>query len=77
MKVRFPWKIIESTSNSYVYYDFARFSENRTEIRLTIGIQFSNAVEKVFSQITGGLIPWKKHCLEEMEGLKQLLEKSA
>jgi len=77
VKVRLPWKTIESTSNSYVYYDFARFGESGTEIRLTIGIQFSNAVEKVFSQITGGLIPWKKHCLEEMEGLKQLLENNA
>ncbi len=77
VKVRLPWKTIESTSNTYVYYDFARSGENSTEIRLTIGIQFSSAFEKVFSQITGGLIPWKKHCIEEMEGLKQLLEDRA
>jgi hypothetical protein len=76
VKVILPWKTIESTSNTYVYYDFARSSENSTEIRLTIGIQFSSAFEKIFSQITGGLIPWRKHCREEMEGLKQLLEDS-
>ena len=76
VKVRLPWKTIESTSNTYVYYDFARSSENSTKIRLTIGIQFSSAFEKIFSQITGGLIPWRKHCREEMEGLKQLLEDS-
>lgn len=77
VKVRLPWKTIESTSNSYVYYDFDRFGETGTEIRLTIGIQFFNVFEKIFSQITRGLIPWKKHCMEEMEGLKQLLEQSA
>lgn len=77
VKVKLPWKTIESKSNTYVYYDFARSSENNTKIRLTIGVQFSNAFEKIFSQITGGLIPWKKHSIEEMEGLKQLLEDRA
>lgn len=76
VKIRLPWKTIESTSNTYVYYDFDH-NEGKTAVRLTIGIQFSNAFERIFSQLTGGLAPWKKHCKEEMEGLKKLLDHKA
>ncbi len=73
VKIKLPWKTIDSKSNTYVYYDFNEIEKDKTEIRLTIGVQFSSAFEKLFSQVFGGLIPWKKHCIEEMEGLKRIL----
>jgi hypothetical protein len=71
--IKLPWKTIESKSNTYVYYDFCETQNKHTRIRLTIGIQFSNGFEKLFSILFGGLIPWKKHCVEEMQGLKKCL----
>lgn len=73
LKIKLPWKIIDSKSNTYVYYDFDSSNNCNTNIRLTIGIQFSNKFEQVFSTLFGGLIPWKKHCIEEMERLKGVL----
>ncbi|MBN1757617.1 MAG: hypothetical protein JW863_04830 [Chitinispirillaceae bacterium] len=73
IKINLPWKIVNSKSNTYVYYDFDSDNKCNTTIRLTIGIQFSNKFEQVFSLYFGGLIPWKKHCIEEMEGLKEVL----
>jgi len=77
VKVTFPWATINSKSNTYVYYDFAEKEDGTTSIRLTIGIQFKNVFEKLFSHMFLGILPWKKHCLEEMKGLKQILDKSA
>ena len=74
VKIRLPWTTIESKSNTYVYYDFDADSRGNTLIRLTIGIQFQNIFEKLFSQLFMGILPWKKHCREEMNGLKQVLE---
>ncbi|MBN1797970.1 MAG: hypothetical protein JW822_05315 [Spirochaetales bacterium] len=71
--IKLPWNTIESKSNTYVFYDFYATENNHTRIKLTIGIQFSNGFEKFFSTLFGGLIPWKKHCIEEMEGLKKIL----
>ncbi|MBN2257577.1 MAG: hypothetical protein JW704_07110 [Anaerolineaceae bacterium] len=69
--VKIPGRTIESTSNTYVYYDFEKEEDSKTNIRLTITVQFANIFEKAFSQITGGMKPWKNHCIEEMEGLRQ------
>ena len=76
VRVKLPWATIDSKSNTYVYYDFDRDSQGNCLIRLTIGIQFQNISEKMFSQLFMGIIPWKKHCLEKMNGLKQVLEKN-
>ncbi|MDR1182725.1 MAG: hypothetical protein LBL13_12170 [Bacteroidales bacterium] len=68
IKIKLPWKTIDSKSNSYVYYDFEEDKDRNTVIRLTIGIQFLNKGEKIFSILVGGLEPWKKHSAGEMEG---------
>jgi len=73
VSIKLPWKTVESKSNTYVYWDFEKKDLNKTKIKITIGIQFSSFFEKFFSQLLGGIIPWKKHCVEEMEGLKRLL----
>ncbi|MBN2401694.1 MAG: hypothetical protein JXN64_04785 [Spirochaetes bacterium] len=73
VKIKLPWKVIDSKSNTFVYYDFGSNNPDNTNIRLTIGIQFSSKLEKIFSVIFGGIVPWKKHCVEEMEGLKKIL----
>ena len=72
-KTKLPWKVIESKSNTYVYYDFEINNESETLIRLTIGIQFLTKIEKIMATLFGGLSPWKKHCREEMEGLKTVM----
>ena len=59
--------------NSYVYYDFEEDINLNTNIRLTIGIQFFSKGEKIFSILVGGIKPWEEHCVEEMEGLKNIL----
>jgi len=76
VKIKLPWSTIESQSNTYVFYDFDTDKQCNTLIRLTIGIQFKNLFEKLFSQLFMGIAPWKKHCNEEMTGLKQVLERS-
>lgn len=73
VKVKLPWKVIDSKSNTYVYYDFDRQLPDQTTIRLTIGIQFSSQAEKLFSVVFGGIAPWKKHCIEEMQNLKDVM----
>lgn len=73
LKIKFPWKEIDSRSNTYVRYDFERDENSGTAVSLTIGIQFSTKFEQVFSSFFGGIVPWKKHCVEEMEGLKKVL----
>jgi hypothetical protein len=73
IRIELPWKIIDSKSNSYIYYDFEEDKNLNTNIRLTIGIQFFSKSEKIFSIMAGGIKPWKKHCAEEMEGLKNIL----
>ncbi|MDR0375168.1 MAG: hypothetical protein LBH85_05530 [Treponema sp.] len=73
VEIELPWKTICSKSNSYVYYDFEKDSNLHTNIRLTIGIQFFGKGEKIFSTLVGGLEPWKKHYIEEMNGLKNVL----
>lgn len=72
-EIKFPWAVVESKSNTYVYYDFDRNNESETLIRLTIGIQFENKIGVVMASLSGGLNPWKNHCREEMEGLKTVL----
>jgi hypothetical protein len=73
IKIKLPWKTIESKSNSLIFYDFEEYRNITTNIRITIGIQFLSKGEKIFSTLVGGLEPWKKHCVEEMEGLKNIL----
>ena len=73
VSIKLPWKTLESKSNTYVYYDFKKTDLNQTNIKITIGIQFNSFFEKFFSQLFGGIIPWKKHCVEEMEGLRKVL----
>ncbi|MBI9046266.1 MAG: hypothetical protein JEZ06_17360 [Anaerolineaceae bacterium] len=72
-KINFPWAVVESKSNTYVYYDLDRNNESETLIRLTIGIQFDNRTAVFMTSLFGGLTPWKKHCREEMEGLKTVI----
>lgn len=72
-EIKFPWTVVESKSNTYVYYDFDRNNESETVIRLTIGIQFENKTAVTMASLFGGLNPWKKHCREEMEGLKTVI----
>jgi hypothetical protein len=73
VSIKLPWKTVESKTNTYVYWDFEKLDVNQTKIRLAIGIQFSSFFEKFFSQLFGGIIPWKKHCVEEAEGLSKVL----
>ena len=73
VSIKLPWKTVKSKSNTYVYWDFEKEDVHQTKIRLTIGIQFGSFFEKFFSQLFGGIIPWRKHCLEEMEGLRKVL----
>jgi hypothetical protein len=72
-KIKLPWKVVESKRNTHVYYDFEINNESETLIRLTIGIQFLNKIEKIMATLFGGLTPWKKHCREEMEGMKTVM----
>ncbi|MBN2040447.1 MAG: hypothetical protein JW864_10415 [Spirochaetes bacterium] len=76
VSVELPWETIQSKSNTYVYYDFTDTGNDTTVLKLTIGIQFTNSFDKFLSVSTGGIIPWEKHCIEEMEGLKRVLSKS-
>lgn len=76
VKIKLPWTTIDSKSNTYVYYDFDLDSHGNSLIRLTIGIQFQNMFQKLISQLFMGILPWKKHCIEEMKGLKQVLERN-
>ena len=76
VKIKLPWATIDSKSNTYVYYDFDTDNQGNNLIRLTTGIQFQNLFEKLYSQLFMGITPWKKHCIEEMKGLKQVLEKT-
>jgi hypothetical protein len=71
-ELKLPWAVVESKTNTYVYYDFDRNNESETLIRLTIGIQFENKIGSVMASF-GGLTPWKNHCREEMEGLKTVM----
>jgi hypothetical protein len=73
VSIKLPWTTVESKTNTYVYWDFEKKDVHQTKIRLTIGIQFGSFFEKFFSQLFGGIIPWKKHCVEEMEGLSKVL----
>ncbi|MDR1215642.1 MAG: hypothetical protein LBK25_03065 [Treponema sp.] len=75
IKIKLPWKIIDSKSNSYVYYDFEEDKDKNTIIRLTIGIQFLNKGEKIFSILVSGLEPWKKHSVEEYGRIKRYFVK--
>jgi hypothetical protein len=76
VSIKLPWKTVESKTNTYVYWDFEKKNGNQTKIRLTIGIQFGSFFEKFFSQLFGGIMPWEKHCVEEMEGLRRVLNSS-
>lgn len=73
LSIRLPWKTIEPTSNTHVWYDFADAAEQRSVIRLTIGIEFHSSAEMLFSRATGGLRPWRAHCKEEMLGLQRCI----
>jgi hypothetical protein len=73
IKIKLPWKTIDTKSNSYIYYDFEEDINLNTNIRLTIGIQFFSKGEGIFSILIGGIKPWKRHCVEEMERLKNIL----
>ncbi|MCK0473576.1 hypothetical protein [Halalkalibacter sp. APA_J-10(15)] len=75
IKIKLPWKEIDSKSNTHCFFDFDKVASNKTKIRLTIGVQFYSKFEKLFSTLSGGLSPWKKHCMEEQEGLKKLIAK--
>ncbi|WP_062047859.1 hypothetical protein [Bacillus sp. JCM 19034] len=72
IKIKLPWKEIDSKSNTHCFFDFESIDSEDTNIRLTIGIQFYSAFEKLLSSWSGGLSPWRKHCIEEQEGLKKL-----
>ena len=76
VKIKLPWTTIDIKSNTYVWYDFGIDNQGKNFVRLTIGIQFQNWFEKLNAQIFMGIAPWKKHCIEEMKGLKQLLERT-
>ena len=76
VRIKLPWTTIDSKSNTYVYYDFDTDNYGNSLIRLTIGIQFKHWFEKLNAQIFMGIAPWKKHCIEEMKGLKQILERT-
>jgi hypothetical protein len=76
VSIQLPWKTVESKTNTYVYWDFEKKDVHHTTIRLTIGIQFGSFFEKFFSLMFGGIMPWKKHCVEEMEGLRMVLNSS-
>jgi len=74
VKIKLPWTTIHSKSNTYVWYDFDTDNQGKSFVRLTIGIQFHSWFKKLNAQIFMGIVPWEKHCLEEMKGLKQILE---
>lgn len=71
--IRLPWKSIVSFNNTYVFYDFAPEANGGTVIRLTIGIQFPSRFQKWYSVLFGGMVPWRKHCAEEMENLRDII----
>ncbi|MBN1628593.1 MAG: hypothetical protein JW990_02410 [Thermoleophilia bacterium] len=73
LSIRLPWRTIDSTSNTHVWYDFADTAEQRSTIRLTIGIEFHSSLEMLLSRMAGGLIPWRAHCREEMTGLQRCI----
>lgn len=73
VKIKTPYKLIESTSNTFVYYDFEDITNESTKIRLTILIQFNKKFEYLFSLLFGGLAPWKEHATEEMIGLEECI----
>jgi hypothetical protein len=66
-------KVIEGKSNTYVFWDFNENDYGKTNITITVIVQFDSALQKVFINLVGGMKPWKKHCVEEMEGLKRVL----
>ncbi len=69
-----PRKTIESKSNTYCFYDFVKVDNSTTSLQLTIGIQFRSGFEKFYSTLFGGIVPWRKHQIEEMEKLRVLIE---
>ncbi len=72
--IQFPWKTVESKSNTYCLYNFKEIDKNKTSVQLIIAIQFGSGFEKFYSTLFGGIVPWKKHQKEEMTNLKELIE---
>jgi hypothetical protein len=67
-------KIIEGQSNTYVYWDFKEKNDKETAVTIYIIVQFKNGFEKfLINNLFNGLKPWKKHCVEEMEGFKHVI----
>ncbi|MFW5836275.1 MAG: hypothetical protein ACOCVK_02585 [bacterium] len=73
LKVRLPWKTIASTSNTHVLYELERLGTDRSRIRVVIAIELHSRAERFFTRLVGGFVPWKRHCVEEMEGLKRMM----
>jgi hypothetical protein len=76
-KIKLPWKTIEAESDTHCWFTFTESTGGSTTLSITIGIEFNTLFEKWFSTLVGGLIPWHKHCVEEMEGLKRIMKKEA
>lgn len=73
-KTQLKKKVIEGQSNTYVYWDLNKKNDKETYVTISIVIQFKNGFEKfLINSLVNGLRPWREHCVEEMQGFKNVI----
>jgi hypothetical protein len=72
--VHTPGRIIETQSNTYVYFDLEPIGPDETRLAQTIIIQMPSFFNKLLGVITGTGKLWSAHLTEELWGLKLAVE---
>ena len=72
-----PGRIIETKSNTFVYFDLDPITPDETRLAQTIIIQMPSFFNKLLGVISGTGRLWTKHLLEELRALKIEIEQAA
>ncbi len=75
--IHLPARIIETKSNTFVYFDLDPITPNETRLAQTIIIQMPSFFNKLLGVISGTGRLWTKHLLEELRALKIEIEQAA
>jgi len=73
--VHLPGRIIETKSNTFVYFDLDPITPNKTRLAQTIIIQMPSFFNKLLGVISGTGRLWTKHLIEELQALKTKIER--